>query len=101
LAPLIAFTTPHSIEHCGKSNMKLKIASALVTSLFAGVLVSTSASAADLLDVYRDALAQDPVYASARAALEAGREVIPQARAGVVRVVTAETPEALITTAIR
>jgi outer membrane protein len=35
-------------------------------------------AAADLLQTYREARANDPVYASARAALEAGREKLPQ-----------------------
>ena len=40
-----------------------------------------SAGAADLLAVYREAKANDAVYASARAALVAGAERIPQGRA--------------------
>src|SRR5450759_2041782 len=37
--------------------------------------------AADLLQTYREARANDPVYASARAALEAGKEKLPQGMA--------------------
>jgi outer membrane protein len=37
--------------------------------------------AEDLLQVYREARNNDPVYASARSALEAGREALPQGRA--------------------
>ncbi len=37
--------------------------------------------AADLLEVYREALSQDAVYASARAAWQAGQEKLPQGRA--------------------
>lgn len=37
--------------------------------------------AADLLEVYRQALSQDAVYASARAAWQAGQEKLPQGRA--------------------
>jgi outer membrane protein len=37
--------------------------------------------AADLLQTYREARANDPVYASARAAFEAGKEKLPQGRA--------------------
>ena len=55
--------------------MKLKSVSFLTFALLFG----TPVFSADLIDVYRDALAQDPVYASARAALEANREVLPQA----------------------
>ncbi len=42
--------------------------------LFAGCLLSTAASAADLMDTYMEALANDPQYASARAANIAGQE---------------------------
>ncbi len=67
--------------------MKLKTVSILVASLFIGAPVF----AADLIDVYRDALAQDPVYASARLALEANREVLPQARAGTLPNISASS----------
>jgi outer membrane protein len=39
---------------------------------------------ADLLSVYREALAYDAQFASARAAVEAGREKLPQGRAGLL-----------------
>ncbi|MCX7157484.1 MAG: TolC family outer membrane protein [Rhodocyclales bacterium] len=51
--------------------------------LSAGGLVEV-AHGADLLAVYRDALAYDAQYASARAALDAGREKLPQGRAGLL-----------------
>jgi len=51
--------------------------------LSAGGLVDI-AHGADLLAVYRDALAYDAQFASARAALEAGREKLPQGRAGLL-----------------
>ena len=41
------------------------------------------AHGADLVAVYRDALAYDAQFASARAALEAGREKLPQGRTGL------------------
>lgn len=44
------------------------------------------ASAADLLDIYRDALGYDAQFAAAKAALEAGREKLPQGRAGLLPV---------------
>ena len=44
-------------------------------------LVSASASAEDLVQVYRDAQRYDAVYAAARHALDAGRERLPQGRA--------------------
>ena len=49
----------------------------LVLSLGLGVPVH----AADLLEIYRQALSQDAVYASARAAWQAGQEKLPQGRA--------------------
>ncbi|MDB5763823.1 MAG: TolC family outer membrane protein, partial [Herminiimonas sp.] len=38
----------------------------------------------DLLQVYKEALANDPVYANARATLAAGEEKLPQGRAGLL-----------------
>ncbi|MDO8310292.1 MAG: channel protein TolC, partial [Actinomycetota bacterium] len=42
------------------------------------------AHGADLMAVYRDAVAYDAQFASARAALDAGREKLPQGRAGLL-----------------
>ena len=42
------------------------------------------AAAEDLLQIYRDALASDPVLASARASWSATQENVPQARAGLL-----------------
>jgi len=46
--------------------------------------LGSPAFAADLLSVYRDALAYDAQYASARATAEAGREKLPQGRSGLL-----------------
>jgi outer membrane protein len=54
----------------------------LCATLCATLLAGTPLYAADLIDIYREALSQDPVYSSARYAFEAGKEVLPQARAG-------------------
>ncbi|MCF8200330.1 MAG: TolC family outer membrane protein [Sulfuritalea sp.] len=51
--------------------------------LSAGGLVG-SAQGADLLTVYRDAVAYDAQFASARAALDAGREKLPQGKTGLM-----------------
>jgi outer membrane protein len=59
--------------------MKIKTSVVLIASVLAA-----PAWAVDLMGVYRDALSQDPVYASARAAFEAAREAAPQARAGLL-----------------
>ena len=47
-------------------------------ALAALILAAHPASAEDLLQIYHDALANDPVYASARAARDAGLEALPQ-----------------------
>ncbi len=46
------------------------------------------ASAADLLNIYRDAQVSDPVYQAARAQFQATSERLPQARAGYLPTVT-------------
>lgn len=52
--------------------------------LIAAALASGWAGAADLLSVYRDAVTNDPQFAAARASLDAGRESLPQGRAGLL-----------------
>ena len=56
----------------------------LIAVLIASAFVSLTAQAADLTQVYQQALANDAQYASARASLAAGRERIPQGRAGLL-----------------
>ena len=63
-----------------RKTMKLKITAVLVAACFA----ATSAIGADLIDIYRDAQAQDPVYSSARYTYEASKEFVPQARANLL-----------------
>jgi len=66
----------------------------MLKSLFAialGALLAGAAPAAaaeDLLQIYREAVANDPTLASARATWEATQEVVPQARAGLLPSVT-------------
>ncbi len=66
--------------------MKPFIAPAIVISLslFAG-----AASPADLVQIYRDALANDAQYASARATRDAGLEALPQGLAGLLPTISA------------
>jgi outer membrane protein len=52
--------------------------------LVAGAFLSLNASAADLMQVYQQALANDATFASARALAAAGRERIVQGRAGLL-----------------
>jgi outer membrane protein len=56
----------------------------LIATLITGALLSPAARAIDLLQVYKEALANDAVYASARATLSAGQERITQGRAGLL-----------------
>jgi outer membrane protein len=56
----------------------------LIATLITGAFLALDAQAADLLQVYREALANDAQYASARAALQAGQEKEPQGRAGLL-----------------
>ena len=64
--------------------MKITTSVTPIATLCAALFAGTPLFAADLIDVYRDALSQDPVYAAARYAYEAGKEALPQARAGVL-----------------
>lgn len=59
--------------------------------MIAGWLTAGAAHGADLLSVYRDAVANDAQYAAARAALEAGREKLPQGRSGLLPTIGANT----------
>lgn len=64
--------------------MKIRTLALAAAALFATQPLFQSAMAADLMDVYREALGRDPVFASARASYEAAREALPQARAGIL-----------------
>ena len=64
--------------------------SAVRLSLLLGLAcLSVQAVSADLLQVYREALANDAQYAAARATVEAGREKLPQGLAGLLPVIGA------------
>lgn len=62
--------------------MKPRLSLAIAIALAVGT--STTALAADLLQVYRDALGNDAQYAAARAARDAGLEKLPQGKAGLL-----------------
>ncbi|MGI4844614.1 MAG: TolC family outer membrane protein [Janthinobacterium lividum] len=64
--------------------MQKPLRKSFLAVLVAGAVFSLNASAADLLQVYQQALANDAAYASARASAAAGRERIPQGRAGLL-----------------
>jgi len=56
--------------------------------LIASALFSMNAQAADLIQVYQQAMANDATYASARASLAAGKERVPQGRAALLPTVS-------------
>jgi outer membrane protein len=56
----------------------------VIAALLAGSFLSFNAHALDLLQVYREALANDAPYAAARATLSAGQEGLAQGRAGLM-----------------
>lgn len=58
-----------------------------ISVLLSALLLTGAAQAADLLGVYRDAVGYDAQFAAAKSALEAGREKLPQGRAGLLPVV--------------
>jgi outer membrane protein len=58
------------------TSIRLKFLAGLIAAAF-----SAPALADDLLSVYRDALAADPVYSAARAGYEASKEKVVQGRA--------------------
>ena len=62
----------------------------LLSALLLGASFAAGpAAAADILQVYRDALANDQQYAAARATAEAAREKIPQGLSGLLPVLSA------------
>ena len=65
-----------------KKMISLMSAGCLSAGLAGGLV--QPARGADLMAVYRDAVAYDAQFAAARAALDAGREKLPQGRAGLL-----------------
>lgn len=65
--------------------MQRPLIAVLITSAF----LTLNAQAADLLQVYQQALANDATYASARSSVEAGRERITQGRSGLLPTISA------------
>ncbi len=61
----------------------------LMASLIAGAFLSLNVNAADLMQIYKDALMNDAQYASARSSLAAGQEKAPQGLAGLLPVIGA------------
>ena len=69
--------------------MSLRFSAGRFSFVLAAVLSAVPAFAADLVQVYREALTYDAQYAAARAAAEAGREKLPQALAGLLPTIAA------------
>jgi len=84
LRPLLFFCAPRLIDWT-RTMLKRTLAIALGAMLGGA---PQPALAEDLLQIYREAVANDPTLASARASWEATREVVPQARAGLLPSVT-------------
>lgn len=61
----------------------------LIAVLIASAFLTLNAQAADLIQVYQQALANDATYASARSSLTAGQERITQGRAGLLPTISA------------
>ena len=61
---------------------------ALAIILGGAACAALPAAGEDLVQIYRDAVANDPVLASARATWQATQEAVPQARAGLLPAVT-------------
>ena len=64
--------------------MQKPLIAVLITSALLTLNVATEAQAADLIQIYQQALANDATYASARSSLSAGQERIIQGRAGLL-----------------
>ncbi len=74
--------------HFPEVRIKVNISRYIYVLLIIGVSLHTPLNAADLLDVYREALEQDAQYAAARAAHRAAQEKLPQGRAGLLPTLT-------------
>ncbi|AEJ03276.1 type I secretion outer membrane protein, TolC family [Nitrosomonas sp. Is79A3] len=59
-----------------------------VFAVFISFIWHPALQAADLMDIYQEALSQDPQYRSARAAYQAAEEKLPQGRAGFLPNIT-------------
>lgn len=67
---------------------QVKISQYIYALLIAGAALYTPLYAADLMEIYREALEQDAQYSSARATHQAAQERLPQGRAGLLPTVT-------------
>ncbi len=68
--------------------MKRRLLGVVMPAAFGLAVQSGAAFGEDLLQIYRDAVRNDPALASAQANWEATQELVPQARAGLLPTVT-------------
>lgn len=66
----------------------MKIPQYIYALLIAGAILPAPLRAADLMEIYREALEQDASYSAARAAYQAAQEKLPQGRAGFLPNIT-------------
>jgi outer membrane protein len=71
------------------SPRRLALSPLIVAAALAAAFAAGPAAAEDLLQIYREAQKSDPQLASARAGWEATQEKVPQARAGLLPIVSA------------
>lgn len=64
--------------------MQNPLRNSIIATLLASAFMSLNAGASDLLQIYKDALANDAQFGSARASNVAGQERLVQARAGLM-----------------
>ncbi|MFC0167272.1 TolC family outer membrane protein [Pseudoduganella danionis] len=69
--------------------MQKPLIAVLITSALLTLNITTEAQAADLIQIYQQALANDATYAGARSSLSAGQERIIQGRAGLLPSISA------------
>ena len=60
------------------------LAALALTAALGAIFLSAPARGEDLMQIYREAVANDPALASAQANWQATQEVVPQARAGLL-----------------
>jgi outer membrane protein len=75
-------SSPASVPRAGRGRSLIVALAAVLAGGFG------TAHAEDLLQIYREALANDPTLASAQASWQATQELVPQARAGLLPSVT-------------
>jgi outer membrane protein len=84
-----ATSTPHiRLLRLLKTSAIIVKAPQYICALLIGAALHAPVRAADLMEVYREALEQDALYSAARHAHEAAQEKLPQGRAGLLPTVS-------------